>query len=86
MDKLLEQTIEIARKAGDAIMAFYKADYGQYEKSDSSPLTEADLAAHHIIIDGLKAICDYPCLSEESGETDGIDWQQRKDWGYLLVN
>jgi 3'(2'), 5'-bisphosphate nucleotidase len=87
MDKLLEQTIEIARKAGDVIMTFYKTDYGQYEKSDSSPLTEADLAAHHIIIDGLKAISDYPCLSEESGEADGIDWEQRKDWGtYWLID
>jgi 3'(2'), 5'-bisphosphate nucleotidase len=87
MQKLLEQTIDIARKAGDAIMAIYKTDYEQYEKSDSSPLTEADLAAHHIIIDGLKAISAYPCLSEESGETDGIDWQQREQWGtYWLID
>jgi 3'(2'), 5'-bisphosphate nucleotidase len=87
MQKLLEQTIDIARKAGDAIMAIYKTDYEQYEKSDSSPLTEADLAAHHIIIDGLKAISAYPCLSEESGEADGIDWQQREQWGtYWLID
>lgn len=87
MNKLLEQSINIARKAGDAIMAIYKTDYEQYEKSDSSPLTEADLAAHHIIIDGLKAISDYPCLSEESGEADGIGWEQRKDWGtYWLID
>lgn len=87
MKKLLEQTLEIARKAGDAIMKIYKTDYEQYVKSDSSPLTEADLAAHHIIIDGLSAISDYPCLSEESGEDDGIDWQQRKQWGtYWLID
>ncbi len=87
MKKLLEQTLEIARKAGDAIMEIYKTDYEQYVKSDSSPLTEADLAAHHIIIDGLSAISDYPCLSEESGEDDGIDWQQRKQWGtYWLID
>jgi 3'(2'), 5'-bisphosphate nucleotidase len=87
MQKLLEQTIDIARKAGDAIMAFYKTDYEQYEKSDSSPLTEADLAAHHIIIEGLNAISDYPCLSEESGEADGIGWQQRKQWeAYWLID
>ncbi|MFT5297592.1 MAG: 3'(2'), 5'-bisphosphate nucleotidase, partial [Colwellia sp.] len=84
MQKLLEQTIDIARKAGDAIMSFYKADYEQYKKSDSSPLTEADLAAHYIIIDGLKSISDFPCLSEES---DDIDWQQRKNWGtYWLID
>lgn len=87
MQKLLEQTIAIARNAGDAIMAIYKTDYEQYEKSDSSPLTAADLAAHHIIIDGLKAISDYPCLSEESGEADGVGWDQRKDWDtYWLID
>ena len=87
MDVLLSSVIEIARKAGSAIMDIYKTDYEQYEKSDSSPLTEADLAAHHIIIDGLKAISDYPCLSEESGESDGVDWQQRKSWGtYWLID
>jgi 3'(2'), 5'-bisphosphate nucleotidase len=87
MQKLLEQTIDIARKAGDAIMAIYKTDYEQYEKSDSSPLTEADLAAHHIIIDGLKTFSEYPCLSEESGEADGIGWEQRKQWGtYWLID
>lgn len=87
MNELLEQSIDIARKAGDAIMAIYKTDYEQYEKSDSSPLTEADLAAHHIIIDGLKEISEYPCLSEESGEADGIDWAQRQDWGtYWLID
>lgn len=85
--RLLDQTIEIARQAGDAIMAIYKTDYKQYEKSDSSPLTEADLAAHHIIIDGLAAISDIPCLSEESGVEDGIDWQQRKTWNkYWLID
>lgn len=87
MQKLLEQTIGIARKAGDAIMYIYKTDYEQYEKNDSSPLTEADIAAHHIIIDGLKAISDYPCLSEESSEADGIGWDQRKNWcTYWLVD
>lgn len=85
--ELLEQTINIARQAGDAIMGFYKKDFKQYEKSDSSPLTEADLAAHHIIVDGLKAISDLPCLSEESGEADGIDWAQRKNWNkYWLID
>ncbi len=85
--ELLNQTIDIAHKAGEAIMAIYKTDYKLYEKSDSSPLTEADLAAHHIIIDGLSAISDLPCLSEESGEADGIEWTQRKNWRkYWLID
>lgn len=87
MQTLLTQVKAIAHKAGDAIMAIYQTDYAQYEKDDKSPLTEADLAAHHIIIDGLAAISDLPCLSEESGEADGIDWAQRKTWNqYWLID
>ncbi len=87
MQQLLTQAIDIARQAGDAIMGFYKTDFKQSQKNDDSPLTEADIAAHHIIIDGLKAISDLPCLSEESGEADGIDWTQRKNWTkYWLID
>ena len=87
MQTLLEQVKGIALQAGDAIMAIYQTDYAQYEKDDKSPLTEADLAAHHIIIDGLKAISDLPCLSEESGEADGIDWEKRGKWNkYWLID
>src|SRR5690606_41343762 len=36
-------------------------------KADASPLTEADLAAHHVIVDGLRALSpELPVLSEES--------------------
>ena len=87
MQALLNQVKDIAAQAGDAIMAIYKTDYAQYEKEDKSPLTEADLAAHHIIIDGLKTISDLPCLSEESGEEDGITWAERKQWNkYWLID
>jgi 3'(2'), 5'-bisphosphate nucleotidase len=85
--ELLDQIIDIARQAGTTIMGFYKKGFKQFEKSDSSPLTEADLAAHHIIIDGLKAISNLPCLSEESGKEDVIDWPQRKTWDkYWLID
>ncbi len=87
MQLLLNQAIDIAKNAGDAIMAIYKTDYAQYQKSDNSPLTEADLAAHHIIIDGLAKMSDLPCISEESGEEDGIGWSQRKNWKkYWLID
>lgn len=87
MEQLLQQTKAIALKAGDAIMEIYRTDYAQYEKDDKSPLTEADLAAHHIIIDGLKEISNLPCLSEESGEEDGVTWNERKQWNkYWLID
>ncbi|BDX06201.1 3'(2'),5'-bisphosphate nucleotidase CysQ [Planctobacterium marinum] len=84
LTELLEPVIAITRDAGDAIMAIYQKDFSIYEKSDDSPLTEADLAAHKIIVQRLAEISDYPILSEESAN---IDWQERKDWQtYWLVD
>ena len=38
-------------------------------KADASPLTEADLAAHRIIVDGLRALTpEWPVLSEEDAD------------------
>ena len=59
--------IGIAKKAGDAIMQIYQKDFEVEYKADQSPLTEADLASHRIILEELKR--DYPntpILSEES--------------------
>ncbi|GLQ32225.1 3'(2'),5'-bisphosphate nucleotidase CysQ [Litoribrevibacter albus] len=69
---------DIAIKAGLAIMDIYQQDFSVYEKSDESPLTEADLAAHKIICEQLKqAFPTLPILSEES--TD-ITYEDRKNW------
>ena len=59
----------IAREAGDAIMSVYSRDFAVERKADDSPLTEADLAAHRVIVNGLSR-CDLgtPVLSEESVE------------------
>ena len=56
-DPLAQQVLRITKLAGDKIMAIYEKDFAIYEKQDTSPLTEADLAAHHVIVDELKAIC-----------------------------
>ncbi|MDN4503729.1 3'(2'),5'-bisphosphate nucleotidase CysQ [Alteromonadaceae bacterium BrNp21-10] len=80
----IQQVIDIAHKAGAAIMEIYSRDFNIEEKADTSPLTEADLAAHHIIVDGLKSISELPILSEESAS---ISWQERQTWQqYWLVD
>ncbi|GGD67113.1 3'(2'),5'-bisphosphate nucleotidase CysQ [Lacimicrobium alkaliphilum] len=82
--QLAEQLTQIAHQAGKAIMDIYARDFEVTDKQDNSPLTEADLAAHHIIVDGLKAISDLPVLSEESAD---IAWQERSQWQqYWLVD
>ena len=82
--QLLDDICHIAHQAGAAIMEIYQKDFAIYEKADESPLTEADLAAHKIIVEGLSAISEFPILSEESAD---IDWQTRKAWDkYWLVD
>ena len=84
MSQLAENVIDIAHRAGAAIMEIYQRDFDVVDKSDKSPLTEADLAAHHIIVNGLEAISDLPILSEESSK---MDWGTRQKWTrYWLVD
>ena len=81
---LAETVLRIAKEAGDKIMAIYDKDFAIYEKQDTSPLTEADLAAHHVIVNALKNVSDLPILSEESAD---IPWNERKQWqSYWLVD
>ncbi|WP_404418478.1 3'(2'),5'-bisphosphate nucleotidase CysQ [Marinospirillum sp.] len=63
----LQPAIEqLARKAGQVIMAIYARDFSIAEKGDKSPLTEADSAAHHLIVQGLEALdTGIPIFSEE---------------------
>jgi hypothetical protein len=62
---LLEQVFTIAKDAGQAIMAVYARDFSIEEKDDKSPLTEADKAAHEVIVKGLEALPGgIPVLSE----------------------
>lgn len=65
---LLQAVVAIARDAGAAIMQIYNAGEGSRlaDKSDSSPLTLADLAAHRVIVAGLNALTpDVLVVSEE---------------------
>ncbi|MCV2885603.1 3'(2'),5'-bisphosphate nucleotidase CysQ [Aestuariibacter sp. AA17] len=80
----LEQIIVIAEKAGSAILEIYGRDFDINTKADESPLTEADLASHNIIVDELAQLSDLPILSEESAD---IPWQTRQNWKeYWLVD
>ncbi|WP_342769969.1 3'(2'),5'-bisphosphate nucleotidase CysQ [Marinomonas pollencensis] len=76
--------IDLAIQAGNAIMEIYQKDFAVYDKSDSSPLTEADLAAHHLLVEGLERLTEYPVLSEESSEEIK---QERLNWDeYWLID
>ena len=87
MRELLNGVIEIAISAGNAILEIYNGHADQVaatEKADNSPLTAADLASHHHIVNALAQISDLPILSEESAS---IPWPQRKTWQrYWLID
>lgn len=80
---MLREVIETAQRAGEAILEFYDDEVEVMHKDDDSPLTKADLAAHHIIIDALGKIDpDTPIISEESGVPD---YEERKDWNKFWI-
>lgn len=65
----LQTLIAFADQAGQAIMEIYQraSPLQQEQKSDNSPLTEADLAANAILVAGLSAHWPHiPVLSEEN--------------------
>ena len=86
MTELIKVMCAVARDAGAAILQVYgDEDFGVQTKSDDSPLTRADLAAHNIIVEGLqKRAPGIPVLSEES---DSISFAERSSWDqYFLVD
>lgn len=86
LEKWIDSVAELSRDAGAAILKIYQqTEIGIEVKSDDSPLTEADLAAHQIIVAGLKNITpDIPVLSEESQQ---ISYAERGQWDeYWLVD
>lgn len=75
--------IALAEAAGRAIMAVYAKDFSVDFKDDRSPLTEADMASHHLLDDGLARLTpDIPVLSEESAE---VPWATRREWTRLWL-
>ncbi|MBU1282242.1 MAG: 3'(2'),5'-bisphosphate nucleotidase CysQ [Gammaproteobacteria bacterium] len=75
---LIPAVIELVREAGAATLPYWRADVTVNEKADASPVTAADMAAHHILNDGLLAIApDIPVLSEEAAD---IALSERGQW------
>jgi 3'(2'), 5'-bisphosphate nucleotidase len=82
--ELLPHIVALAREAGRAILTVYAEVNPAVEyKADSSPLTQADLASHHVIVDGLTRLTPaWPVLSEESAE---VPFDERKSWRHFWL-
>ncbi len=76
-----DEIIQIAQKAGDAVMRIYQKDFQVDYKDDKSPLTEADTASNKIICDALHKL--YPNIPILSEENKVIAYEKRKEWEYF---
>jgi 3'(2'), 5'-bisphosphate nucleotidase len=81
----MEVLLMLAREAGKAILEIYNTDFEVADKADQSPLTEADLASHNIIVTNLTQLTpEIPVLSEESSQ---IPYATRRQWQrYWLID
>lgn len=84
--ELLADVADIARRAAVEILAVYESGASDTRrKADDSPLTEADLRAHRLILSALSKLTpQLPVLSEES---PAADVAARRSWSrYWLVD
>ena len=77
-EKLLElsdKVSEIALKASQSIMDIYtRREITLEKKEDGSPLTEADLISHKILVEGLNSLgLNFSILSEEDKPKHKLD-------------
>jgi 3'(2'), 5'-bisphosphate nucleotidase len=60
------------------ILPYWRADVAVVAKADASPVTAADIAAHHLLVAGLQALApDIHVLSEEDAD---ISLSERATW------
>jgi 3'(2'), 5'-bisphosphate nucleotidase len=65
---------ELMWRAGDAILEVYNSeDFGTEAKGDNSPVTKADLAAHHVLVRGLAQLTPaIAVVSEEDSDSIAV--------------
>lgn len=85
LKELLSPVIQTAYQAGKVIMEVYESGFSVEEKSDHTPVTEADMAANNIIVKSLKELTPHlPILTEEAVPTP---FSERQTWPrYWLID
>ncbi|MBT8102365.1 MAG: 3'(2'),5'-bisphosphate nucleotidase CysQ [Gammaproteobacteria bacterium] len=85
LKSFIDPVVALAEEAGRAILEVYSTDFDVQSKADESPLTQADLASHHIIVAGLEQLTPgLPIISEESGLPN---FEERRHWDrYWLID
>lgn len=85
LESIVGHVAKISIQAGHEILRYYKSDYSVRNKSNNSPVTEADIAANEIIVSSLaKLTPEIPIISEES---EIADYSVRSNWQrYWLID
>lgn len=90
LEQNLEEIVAIARSIGwgAAEILLEQARSGfEMEKSGSSPVTSADIAANHYILDNLQAtfgVQDFAYLSEETHQTQPAELRLNRPWVWII--
>lgn len=73
MNEELSVAVELARRAGQAVMDVYATDFAVASKGHNDPVTEADRQANDLIVKGLtEAFPLDTVVAEESPPPDGL--------------
>jgi 3'(2'), 5'-bisphosphate nucleotidase len=90
IEQNLDAIVTIARLigwgAGDILLEQSRSGF-EMEKSGSSPVTSADLAANHYILDNLHAafgLQDFAYLSEETHQSQPADLRLNRPWVWII--
>jgi 3'(2'), 5'-bisphosphate nucleotidase len=81
---LLPEIRKLVADAGTAILEVYAGAHDIEYKSDDSPITRADRAAHEVLTAGLRRLTPaIPVLSEESADEHAVE--VRRHWRELWL-
>ncbi|RJX76329.1 3'(2'),5'-bisphosphate nucleotidase CysQ [Pseudomonas sp. LS-2] len=75
---LMGPVIDLCRRAGEVILPYWRSGVEVTAKSDDSPVTAADIAAHELLVAGLKEL--DPSIHILSEEDADIPLSERSQW------
>lgn len=76
----INELLQVVRNAGKAVMEIYNNEITVETKSDTSPLTNADLLSNTLICEFLKSNYNYPIISEENSNTHSDKIEESIYW------
>lgn len=78
---LMQDLLALVHEAGQQTLPYWKTGTSVTTKADESPVTAADMAAHHVLAAGLQRLTpDIPILSEEACDIPLAERQQWQRW------